>query len=543
MNKREKELQQAFLNNEKGVLKSLEGTYRDALDEINSKIELLMARQDADMQHVIYQVQYQQSLKKQVESILETMHSKEFETISDFLTASYEDGYIGALYNMQGQGIPLAFPVDPVQVAQAIQTETKLSEALYSALGKDIKTLQKNIAGEISRGLVTGAMYSEIARNVASQARIPLNNAMRITRTEAHRIQTKAGMDACEKAKSRGADVVKQWDSALDKRTRDSHVRLDGEIRELDKPFSNGLMYAGDPSGRAEEVINCRCAILQRAKWALDRDETKHLGDMSGMSDEELKPLAKKLHMDVDELRSHQDEIVPINASDYADFKNKYNQLWKYEGSEVQERAEKRIAGYGEKRVQPSVQKMNANVVQRLKDKNISVDIENAGNYKEEALQNLEHLDRLCQEYDSTTVSYTLVKGGLQEGGGAYMVNGRTAISVRPTAFKKTGATDALKLGENQPYGTTYHEFAHSLSQSREKTDIEFWKEMRKLKREYEGMRGTSIWFDMKISDYASKDVDEFLAEAFTQAKLSDNPSVYSLKVLEVVDKYFKKKH
>ena len=350
MNKREKELQQAFLNNEKGVLKSLEGTYRDALDEINSKIELLMSRQDADMQHVIYQVQYQQSLKKQVESILETMHSKEFETISDFLTASYEDGYIGALYNMQGQGIPLAFPVDPVQVAQAIQTETKLSEALYSALGKDIKTLQKNIASEISRGLVTGAMYSEIARNVASQARIPLNNAMRITRTEAHRIQTKAGMDACEKAKSRGADVVKQWDSALDKRTRDSHVRLDGEIRELDKPFSNGLMYAGDPSGRAEEVINCRCAILQRAKWALDADETKHLGDMSGRSDEELKPLAKKLHMDVDELRSHQDEIVPINANSFADFKKKYKKLWKYEGSEVQERAEKRIAGYDNKK-------------------------------------------------------------------------------------------------------------------------------------------------------------------------------------------------
>ena len=363
MNKREKELQQAFLNNEKGVLKSLEDIYKDALDEINSKIEILMARQDADMQHVIYQVQYQQSLKKQVEAILETMHSNEFETISDFLTTSYEDGFIGALYNIQGQGIPLALPIDPAQVTQAIQADTKLSETLYKALGKDITALKKNVASEISRGFATGAMFSEIARNVASQARIPLNNAMRITRTEAHRIQTKAGMDACVKAKERGADVIKQWDSALDKQTRDSHVKLDGERRELDKPFSNGLMYAGDPSGRAEEVINCRCAILQRAKWALDADETKHLGDMSGRSDEELAPLAKKLHMDVPELRSHQDEIVPINASSYSDFKKKYNQLWKYEGSEVQARAEKRIAGYGEKRVRSSVQKIKAEEV------------------------------------------------------------------------------------------------------------------------------------------------------------------------------------
>lgn len=349
MNKREKELQQAFLNNEKAVLKSLEETYKDALDEINSKIEALMSRQDADMQHVIYQVQYQQSLKKQVEAILETMHSNEFETISDFLTTSYEDGYIGALYNIQGQGIPLALPIDPAQVTQAIQADTNLNETLYKALGKDITVLKKQIASEISRGLATGAMYSEIARNVAGYSRIPLNNAMRITRTEAHRIQTKAGMDACEKAKARGADVIKQWDASLDKRTRDSHVRLDGERRELNKPFSNGLMYPGDPSGPASEVINCRCSILQRAKWALDADETKHLGDLSGMSDKQLEPLAKKLHMTPDELRLHQNEIVPINASSYSDFKQKYNQLWKYEGSEVQARAEKRIAGYEKK--------------------------------------------------------------------------------------------------------------------------------------------------------------------------------------------------
>ena len=66
MNRRQKEVQQSFLNNEKAVLKKLENNYQDALDEINSKIELLMARQDADMQHVIYQVEYQKALKTQV---------------------------------------------------------------------------------------------------------------------------------------------------------------------------------------------------------------------------------------------------------------------------------------------------------------------------------------------------------------------------------------------------------------------------------------------------------------------------------------------
>lgn len=102
-------------------------------------------------------------------------------------------------------------------------------------------------------------------------------NAMRITRTEAHRISQQAAYDALKKAKDNGADVVKQWDATLDKRTRPSHARVDGEIRELDEPFSNGLMKPGDPNGRAAEVINCRCQLLQRARCALDEDKLDEL--------------------------------------------------------------------------------------------------------------------------------------------------------------------------------------------------------------------------------------------------------------------------
>lgn len=277
MNKREKELQQAYLNNEKAVLEKLEENYEDALAEINSKIELLMARQDADMKHVIYQVEYQKALKTQVQSILETLQGNEFETISDYLTKSYEDGFIGTMYNLQGQGIPLVFPIDQEQVVAAIQHETKLSEPLYTALGKDVVDLRKKIAGEISRGISSGQMYSEIARNISSWALIPKNNAMRIARTEAHRIQCKASMNACYKAKEKGADVVKQWDAALDSKTRDTHRELDGQIRELDEPFEVAGMKAMMPGGfnRPEEDINCRCALLQRARWALGNDYTK----------------------------------------------------------------------------------------------------------------------------------------------------------------------------------------------------------------------------------------------------------------------------
>ncbi len=346
MKKYEKEILQAQLNNEKAVLKQLGQNYEDALAEINNKIAILLGRDDATAQHVVYQVEYQRALKAQIEAIVETLHANEFETISDYLTNAYKEGHISALYSIQQQGVPFLFPIDQEQIIAAIQHETMLTDSLYAVLGKDTKALSKVIAGEISRGLSTGAMYAEIARNVAAQARIPKNNAMRIVRTEAHRIQNRAKMNVCENAKSKGADVVKQWDAALDARTRPSHVRVDGEIRELDEKFSNGLMYPGEPGGKPEEVINCRCNMNQRARWALDRVETKHLGKMDNMTDEELEPLAKKLHMPVDELRGYQDQIVPINAKNYDEFKREYNKLWNYQGSDLQKQAEARIASY-----------------------------------------------------------------------------------------------------------------------------------------------------------------------------------------------------
>ena len=309
MNKKQKEVQQLFLDNEKEVLKKLEANYQDALSEINSKIELLMARQDADMQHVIYQIEFQKALKDQVSAILEQLHNNEFETVSEYLAQSYEEGFIGTMYDLQGQGIPLVIPIDQEQVVRAIQHETKLSESLYMALGRDTKELSKKIAGEISRGISSGAMYSEIARNIASWGRIPKNNAMRIARTEAHRIQIQATADAQWKAKENGADVVKQWDAALDGKTRDSHRELDGQIRELDEAFEvNGhiAMFPGD-FGVPEEDINCRCALLQRARWALGNDYTKWSEDAP-----------------IEIADDGTSQLVKIDANSYKEFKGYY---------------------------------------------------------------------------------------------------------------------------------------------------------------------------------------------------------------------------
>lgn len=362
MEKYEKEVARAQLNNEKDVLEKLKELYQKALDDINEKIASLLTREDSDMQYVIYQVQYQHALKKQIQSILIQLQNEEFDSISEYLTKCYEDGYEGALYALQKQGIPLAIPIDQDLVVEAIQHETKLSEDLYTSLGKNIEDMQKKIQSEISRGIATGKMYQDIAADLSRSAGVSYNNAMRIARTEGHRIQCKATMDACYKAQDRGAEIVKQWNAALDARTRDSHLKIDGEIKNLDEKFSNGLLYPGDPAGKASEVINCRCTLSQRARWALEwSNQTKYLGDTDAMSDKQLQVIADKLHISVSELKEYSNQIIPIKAKDYSDFKEQYSKIWNYHGSkaekEAKERIEKRRTEQREKRKEENKKK------------------------------------------------------------------------------------------------------------------------------------------------------------------------------------------
>jgi len=57
--------------------------------------------------------------------------------------------------------------------------------------------------------------------------------------------------------------IVKEWLATGDGRTRETHAGLDRQfVIGMDTPFDNGLLYAGDDAGPAEETINCRCTTL-----------------------------------------------------------------------------------------------------------------------------------------------------------------------------------------------------------------------------------------------------------------------------------------
>lgn len=119
---------------------------------------------------------------------------------------------------------------------------------------------------------------------------------------------------------------------------------------------------------------------------------------------------------------------------------------------------------------------------------------------------------------------------------------------------------------ENTDLATVVHEFAHVMGTDRQANVFaskfpeqkKFWTELTSLKRKYKIELGKvykyehgdtietlnkkrAAAYEIHLGDYASTNANEFMAEAWTEYKLSSNPSKYALLVGKLIDKYFKK--
>lgn len=306
MNKRQLEVQKVHADEEEKTIRELKQVYNQARKDCEAKIRELSARTDMEnLQSIVYQKQYQEALKRQIDAVLDTLNSNTFITIADYLGACYENGFIGTLYDLQGQGIPLIFPINQEEVVQALRVDSQISDGLYKRLGEDTARLKKSIRAELSRGASNGESWNVAAARIAHGMNSPFekayNNSIRIARTEGHRVQQESVFHCQQRAKAKGADILKQWDSTLDAKTRPTHCELDGQIRELDEPFEAAgkkAMYPGAFCDPAEDC-NCRCCLLQRARWAL--------------SDEEF----------YDKWDGDKNELVKVQAKTYNEFKDK----------------------------------------------------------------------------------------------------------------------------------------------------------------------------------------------------------------------------
>lgn len=142
--------------------------------------------------------------------------------------------------------------------------------------GIDLEWGKKQIRAAVQSGILQGKSIGEIANDL--QRRIPdmsRKSALRAARTAMTGAQNGGRMDSYKAATDMGVKVRKRWVATKDDRTRKSHRKLDGETVDWDKPFSNGLMYPGDPSGPGAEVYQCRCTLRTVEKPGIEAEPRK----------------------------------------------------------------------------------------------------------------------------------------------------------------------------------------------------------------------------------------------------------------------------
>lgn len=290
MNKHEKEIAKAQLSSEEKTLKELQQVFKKARQDVQEKISELNSRTDMqNLQSIIYQKKYQQAILDQINETLADLKSGQYKTVEEYLVESYDNGYIGMMYSLQSQGIPMTIPINDRNVVRALTTDSKLSSKYYQSnplkgrLAENVDLLKQRVRSNLSRGIIAGKSWLDVAVDIASGMNNPfdiaLKDAMRIVRTEGHRVHQQGFLDAGDKAKDKGADILKQWDATMDRKTRPAHQQADGQIVEWDEYFTVGgeKMKAPSVGGSAKNVCNCRCQLLQRARWALDESELETL--------------------------------------------------------------------------------------------------------------------------------------------------------------------------------------------------------------------------------------------------------------------------
>ena len=565
LNKLQKELAKEYKAAEKEMLKKAE-KYMKAFKEADAlelarlkKGEITQAQYDAWRAAKIQRSEWAKRMADELAKGLTDQDIKALSTAKAATTSAATEGSMFAQFEagtLTGKNFTL---VSRSAVEQA------LTGKLYRRkvnIPKDRAWNERHIRSAIAQSLLQGESVADAAKRISQVAEMNRSAALRDARTMINAAEQSGKLAEYEMLAEEGVDIEKGWMATLDERTRDTHAELDMEFVPVDEKFSNGLMEPCDPDGDPSEVYNCRCTLIskidgktisqeeRRSKLERPYEEWKNREQVSGSAAESINPTEQAENM----LKSAYDEhgenndLTRVPSSEYT------NREW---------------ADY----------------------KNISDETADAFNNALESLTN---------EYDTPLDQIkTMTKQEAIESGGTFArtihnyETGEAKLLINPVKCKDYDAlTDRIKELANNGYAVAVrkgqegkylatHEFGHSLlafnidlKNSRNWVGENYTK-IRNARREV-----TSLWekyikaigdleqkrksaeFDfmmgdakrgadarklekqikkLRISKYSMTNIDEFFAEAFTDAKIGAGENEYSKEVLNITNKYFRK--
>lgn len=300
---------------EQSAVKELKKLYRQLMKEIGERVAESYARYaDPETGAIDYAVLHRDGMD--VRLLEEIMRStgiaslEECRIIEQLAKESYAKCYDGMVSAVQRaatddalqESLQTIRAVAPEVIAEAVHNPVNgltLADRLEKKRGEIIYGIKQSVGVGLSQGDRYDTMTRRIAETLAGAdgAGGYYGKAVRIARTEAHRVREAGNSDAAvalqEKAAPAGYQMLKRWNTMKDERVRPNrryktkkgwksgkpgfynHAAMDGVEIPLDEDFKLPSGASGPAPGKmgvAGEDINCRCFLtyrMEKKKWGL----------------------------------------------------------------------------------------------------------------------------------------------------------------------------------------------------------------------------------------------------------------------------------
>jgi hypothetical protein len=353
-------------------------------------------------------------------------------------------------------------------------------------------------------------------------------------------------------------NLQKEWMTAIDGRERPAHRGADGQIVDFKERFLVGgeqLFNPGDPAGSAKNVVNCRCSTAPFPK-----ENAQATGTIEGFGVRPPGGSTQSILRTPKPVREAVEEVVDFDKMSKKDIDKFFVDEFKKQGITIKNINSNNLTKYQYKRRVEQFKKLsdeyNINYTENIAFKEgveLHFKVESNG-----AWGKVSRFESMAgREYPSNYVDGML----RQINFGNKSVNSLKNKQISKLKFDRHFANINPELDDL--YVLT-HEFGHIISTDLVGSHKQFWTEFREIKtryftelRKYQFDNYTEITINGQtrltkyknlekynqtaISNYAHKNDDEILAEAFSEYKLSDNPSRWAREFGELIDKYFKK--
>lgn len=404
-----KRLSAEYKQAEKELTKQVNEYYAQFKSADLKKRELVKQKKLSQAEYIKWRenkMLYGKTMEQKVESMAQHLLNVDKQAsaiVNKEMFGVYADNYNFAKFDVEkGLKINTSFTLfDEKTVERMAEKNPKLLRERKGDDGKIIRWSRRKVNTAITQGVLQGESIDKIAKRLQKVVGMEEGFALTNARTAMTAAQNAGRLDSLMNSKTLGIKVKKQWMATLDERTRSSHQELDGEIVDINKPFSNKLMYPGDPDGAPAEIYNCRCTMIGDLE-DYPRDKFERYDNIEGKPIENVTYkewlAAKNKAKNAVKLKDAQDEVDAIKAAikaKGADPGKVFSGIWKQDVTYADWESKK-----------DAIQAKKDYFEKQIHDKKQLVDYGIASQFDEQQLKKFQGLLKELEEFEANGGKY-----------------------------------------------------------------------------------------------------------------------------------------